>query len=101
MASKLVFEQMSDFIVFPNPTQHELYVVLKDDVGKSAQLQIYNRLGQLQLEKTIESLPDQAIRFHLEGLMGGLYFLQVHIDGQSSQTKRFMVGQFEQWRPRN
>lgn len=61
------------FIVYPNPVENVLNISADKDF-KTGKISIYNNLGQLVLERTINN---SATDFSIENLTSGVYFYEI------------------------
>ena len=77
----------SKFIVFPNPVQEQISVLLPDNVSQ-ASMTIYNPLGQVVTQKKI-SPQDRLV--NLENLGSGVY-LYTLTAGQTTQSGKLIKG---------
>jgi len=87
------FTPLAQFGLFPNPVpaQGELFINLSDFVGQSAELVIYNGLGQRVQAMRVEEVGGQPIRLGLDGLGSGVYSVGVNLVGQRLQARRFVL----------
>lgn len=90
---KVDFTPLNQFDVFPNPVnyQGELFINLSDFAGKSADLVIYNALGQPVQFKQVDEIGDSPMMIQLDGLVDGVYSVGVEVQGKRLQARRFMV----------
>ncbi|MEL6864245.1 MAG: GEVED domain-containing protein [Bacteroidota bacterium] len=84
-------EQLAPVSVFPNPASQEVFVHLKDYVGQTAYLQLYNADGELQLEQRLEEIPGHPIKMNIEGLLNGFYTLSIKVDDLKVISKNIIV----------
>jgi len=94
--SKIVqvdFTPLDHFDIFPNPinAQGALFINLSDFAGKSANLIIYNGLGQPVQSMQVDKVGDSPIRLKLEDLADGVYSIGVNVLGKRLQARRFIV----------
>ncbi len=82
---------LESFELFPVPTENEIYVNLRHYVGMSAELQVYNSLGQPMQGQTVGEIPESAIQLDLTGYRAGVYHLAVKVKDRKLMTKRFVV----------
>lgn len=73
----------SSFIVYPNPTQNNVTVTLPDNFT-SANLTLFNSLGQRVLQKIISQSQDSVF---LEELSAGVYFYRIENQSLSKSGK--------------
>ncbi len=81
------FNSRVDFVIFPNPTSHDIYVDYPGQ-AQSITVQILTQGGQLLLTKDQNSA-DGPIRIETSGLASGVYLCQV-IAGKTSALKMFV-----------
>ncbi len=62
--------------IWPNPAKSFINIEFNQSLIKSAQLLVYNSLGQLVLQKKL-SKGEKNIKLKLEGLKSGVYFIEV------------------------
>jgi hypothetical protein len=77
--------------LYPNPTTEDLYMRLANFVTGTANVSIYNSLGQKVAEQHISSSPEKQIHFDVSNYGEGMYVLTVEIEGQEPVSKPFMV----------
>ncbi|CAM3480170.1 Subtilisin NAT [Flavobacterium longum] len=77
----------SKFVVFPNPAQEQISILLPDNVSQ-AHMTIYNPLGQVVAQKSISS-HDRLV--NLENLGSGVY-LYTLTAGQTTQSGKLIKG---------
>ncbi len=82
---------VSEFSIFPNPTDELLFVNLKAHEGASAKIRFSNLFGQPILDREIEEIPSNPIGFDLTHLQNGVYQVTVKIDGYKSKSKSFVI----------
>ncbi|MFK7807845.1 MAG: CotH kinase family protein [Saprospiraceae bacterium] len=82
---------VDSFELFPNPTRDRIFVNLKAFEGATANMIVYNQLGQPLKNLNVENIPEQPITLDLNGLNGGMYHLVVKIEGRKGMTKRFII----------
>jgi hypothetical protein len=73
----------NDFLVYPNPTQDSISVILPNESGVKM-LALYNILGQKVLEKTIST---QSPTLSLKSLNSGIYFYKIESNDFSRSGK--------------
>jgi len=85
------FDPGTPFTLFPNPTQEELFIDLKDYVGIPATIQIYNTLGVKVEERKVKELPNYLLQFDLSNFQNGLYLVSVKLENRKRMMKRLVV----------
>jgi hypothetical protein len=77
------------FRIFPNPTKGEFNVQFSNfEEGKSYQLKIFDLVGKLVFEKTINQEIDQL---DLSQQNKGIYFIQLQSEGKVSKAEKLIV----------
>ena len=87
------FTPLAPFSIFPNPinSQGDLSIHLSDFAGQSADLIIYNGLGQPVQSKHVNKVGAHPIKIQLENLQDGVYSVGVNVLGRRLQARRFVV----------
>jgi hypothetical protein len=80
------------FGIFPNPAKDALYVSLHEYAGKSAALQVIDRLGRPLATQVMDELPVSPVLVPLENLPEGWYTLLVQVAGERARSLPFVVG---------
>lgn len=90
---KVNFHELTHFSIFPNPVNFgtTLFVNLKDFEGLSADLSIYNSLGQSVQSLTIDKINASPIGIPLKDFEGGIYTVGVEVDGKTLEARRFII----------
>jgi len=79
------------FVIFPNPTSNELQLDLKEHIGRTANVQIHNELGEDMLKMRIDEISSETTRFDVSSFAAGIYVITIQIDGQKPMSQCFMV----------
>jgi hypothetical protein len=74
----------NNFIVYPNPSNGELNIMSRFDVGEAA-VTIFDMNGRKVFNQTIEL--HQTGSINASGLTSGIYVMQIEGDGRSQTTK--------------
>ena len=82
---------LDEITVFPNPTTSELYVNLRKWLGRSALIQIYDAEGVLLVEKTVDSISEEALRMDVSQYVNGFYTLTIKAEGKPRFTSNFII----------
>ncbi|MEL6923805.1 MAG: Ig-like domain-containing protein [Bacteroidota bacterium] len=61
---------LQSFRVYPNPTQQDVYINVRNFAGSRGQIKIYDLLGRVIFEERYDELPDYPIHLTLEGITG-------------------------------
>jgi len=76
-------------IVFPNPTSSQLEIKLMNKSDK-VRIEIYNTLGQLQIQKVL-TVENQKASVDLESLKNGSYFIKLSDEYGANSVKSFII----------
>ena len=82
---------LKSIIIFPNPAQDEINVDLKSFEGQKALIQIFDPRGILIKKHHVNAASAFHERIDLKGIVNGLYFLTVKIDGHKLVTKPLSI----------
>ena len=87
------FKPLTQFSIFPNPInqQGELFINLSDFAGSSADLIIYNGVGQPVQSMRVDKIEEYPVRIKLADLSDGVYSLGVKVLGKRLEARRFIV----------
>ncbi len=91
VSDRLEAVQPAQIKVFPNPTQHEVFVDLSAFAGKTAQVQILNTVGQLVHETQIDEVNTDRTRFDVSNLPSDMYLIRVQIESEGMFTEKFVI----------
>ena len=78
-------------VVYPNPAQHQLFITLNSFLGQSAEIQIFNNLGQIMLSETIKEISEGNIRLNVADFKNGLYNLTIKIDDLRPVSQKIVI----------
>lgn len=81
---KLNTNSLSNLIVFPNPASNKLFLNFDLNGSKAVGIKVYNLLGDA-VQSTLNKILDQGnhqLEIPLTGLIKGVYFLKIDIDGE-------------------
>ncbi len=81
---------MDCIVMYPNPTSDLLKLDLKESIGKSAEIGIYSKVGQLMAKKSIDNIED-TIEFSVGHYPTGAYIAKVQVEGQEPIARCFVV----------
>jgi len=81
---------MDCIVMYPNPTSELLKLELKEDFGKSAEIGIYSKSGQMMAKKSIDNIED-TIEFSVGHYPTGAYIAKVQVDGKAPIARCFVV----------
>lgn len=82
--------QDNEIYVYPNPVKEELSLSLPNFEDRKATVQIINLFGQVELEKTLETIPTQ-LKLDVRSLQNGVYYLAVKLDNSRIIAKKVMI----------
>jgi len=91
LETKTAAAPVADLRIFPNPARHELNVDVTAFIGKKANVQIFNTIGQVLYQTTIDEISTDKLQLDVSQLPGEVYFLKVQIPNEGTFTKRFVV----------
>ncbi len=83
--------ELSDFVVYPNPASDQVSVQIDKLVGESVVIQLYNQLGQLVQQKSIDTLSAGPVSFDVSTFTSGIYAITVETRMRKRFTKLFVV----------
>lgn len=78
---------LSEFEVFPNPTNEKVYVNLALKEIESAQLELYTVAGQLLQQINIQNAVSEQFEFDLKPYSPGMYFVKLQVGEQTYAKK--------------
>ncbi len=84
-------ETSTEFLVYPNPAAKQVNINLKDFIGQSAEVQIYNQLGQMMDIRSVDSVTEEALTFDLTKYTSGVYAVTIKTENNKRLTKLFVV----------
>lgn len=77
--------------LFPNPTTGRSSLQLQFQEPTDAQIELLNNLGQLITRQELDRVLSASFEISLEGEAGGLYFVRISGNGQSTTRKLLFV----------
>jgi hypothetical protein len=83
-------ESSNGFNLSPNPFSHSTRISFSQSYNDIA-LEVYNLQGQLLAQNHYEN--SNAIVFERLGLVEGMYFLKLRLDGQKVETRKIIVSE--------
>lgn len=81
----------SCFAIFPNPASDELQIELKEYIGKSADVEIFNEVGKKMMKEKINRISSETTRFDISHFENGMYMVSILVDGVKPMTQCFIV----------
>jgi hypothetical protein len=82
---------LEEVSVFPNPAKTELFVNIKNLLGKKGSIQLTNQYGQVVKELDMEQLQTEVLKINTADYTNGLYYLQIQLENQASVVKKVMI----------
>jgi hypothetical protein len=93
-ARQVNFKTNSESIfLFPNPTNHVIYLSMRDFAGQKATVEIYNSIGQKMESRNYEFFPSDPSMFDVSNYVSGIYSIVVKLENKRSVAKKFVIGQ--------
>ena len=82
-----------EFLVFPNPTNSDrIYIQNPQHAGKTANITIYNQLGQVIAGQQFDELTADPAMISLPGnLSNGIYVMMIQLQGQEVISETFVL----------
>lgn len=77
--------------IFPNPTSDLLQLELREHIGMSAKVQIFNEAGQVVMEDQIDAITRETSRFDVSTFAEGIYRIVIRIDNVKPLSQCFVV----------
>lgn len=85
-------DNSSSFIIYPNPSNNQISVILNGIIGGKAQLFITDVTGKIVLQENIESTEKKVEKnYTLSGLKDGTYFISVESKGTRTTKKILLI----------
>ncbi|MFK7806322.1 MAG: T9SS type A sorting domain-containing protein [Saprospiraceae bacterium] len=82
---------VNEFTIYPNPTDDQVFVNLKDFVGNAGVINIYNGLGQMVYSQKLEVIGDAPVRISTQDFSNGVHAVSVQIEDKKTMTELLMV----------
>ncbi|MEM6319819.1 MAG: T9SS type A sorting domain-containing protein [Bacteroidota bacterium] len=83
--------QVTDFEIYPNPTEEFTFIDLKRLQGKAATLALLNQFGQVVWQKVISNVGSEKVVIGLSDFPNGLYFLNVQSGDSRAVSMKLIV----------
>lgn len=77
--------------IYPNPTSEILQLKLRDYIGKTAEVDVHNELGQPMLHKSIERISNATTQLDVSKFSPGLYTVTIRVEAMQAFTRCFVV----------
>jgi len=85
-------EVISAFQLFPNPTSGQATLTVQLERPLAVEVLIFNHLGQIVfLRKIDERQTSHSVRFELEELSAGLYFVKIGLENGETRVLRLVI----------
>jgi len=81
----------SCFAIYPNPTHDFIQLELKEYIGKSANIEIRNEMGQSMLSQKVEQISRESTRFDVSTFTPGMYLISIVVGKEKPMTQCFIV----------
>ena len=86
-----VAERNSSFALYPNPTDGEVRLILKQDLTGKVNLEVFDMAGSCLTNKTFRNLREgQSIAIDLQHYASGIYVVKLH-NGEGSWSEELIV----------
>ncbi|MFK7948129.1 MAG: YCF48-related protein [Saprospiraceae bacterium] len=87
----VIIEQDYQIKVFPNPTNHQLFISMKTEKFvqdfRILNIEMYNTLGRKVLETNYSNVSSDLIELDISNLRSGIYYLSIRIDDSIIEDK--------------
>lgn len=80
--------------IFPNPAKDVLNIQLNKFTGKAGKIELLDAYGRLQKSLNVAILPNSLLSIPLQGMVDGLYYLSISVEGQKRIDKKVLVQRF-------
>lgn len=81
-------------LVFPNPTNNELFIDLSAHRDQSAIIEVFNTAGTRVKVVEVDKIQQEAIHLNLPNLPNGVYIIKVNIPEKGILTKEFIYSKY-------
>jgi hypothetical protein len=82
---------LESIALFPNPTTGQSRLDLKFQTPTDAQIDLLNNLGQIISRQELDRVLHATYDIQLNNQMGGMYFVRITADGQSTTRKLMLM----------
>jgi SdrD B-like domain/Secretion system C-terminal sorting domain len=79
------------FAVYPNPTDHDFFINLKEFIGNTGTISLHTDLGQTVYKQHLEVITADPIRIATSDLAPGVYAVTVQIEDKKAMTELLVV----------
>ena len=87
----VVYNELADYAVFPNPTHAELFVNLESVAGKAVTITSYDALGQVIRRDQVDEATATPHRIPVQDWQEGTYYLRIQADGLRAVGQKVQV----------
>ena len=88
---KVQYYRLPDFGIYPNPAKTEVFIGLKQYLGKEIDIIINNQLGNQLYRQHLPTLSTSQHRISLNNFENGLYIIQIKTKGKGIIAKKLLV----------
>ena len=88
---KVDFTQLSDFMLFPNPSNDYVDIDLESVRYRSVDISVLDAAGKIVRQQKIVSAPVAPLRMNLTDLEIGQYFIRIEAEGKREVVKKLMI----------
>jgi hypothetical protein len=81
------------FAIFPNPTSDVLKLQLKDHLGESVNIMIFDSKGAQLKKLVVKEISEEVLEFDVSQYTSGTYYVNIQIGKGAVSTKCFVVSQ--------
>ena len=81
------------FAIYPNPTSDILKLELKDHLGESLNVMIFDSKGSKLMSKRVKDISSEILEFDVSKYTSGTYYVNIQIGNGAVSTKCFVVAQ--------
>ena len=81
------------FAIFPNPTSDVLKLQLKDHIGESVNIMIFDSKGAQLKKLVVKEISEEVLEFDVSQYTSGTYYVNIQIGKGAVSTKCFVVSQ--------
>ena len=80
-----------NFSIYPNPATDQLFIKFLEKENSNLKFKIYNSLGQLERQFTVNPSINEVVDLTVNDLKEGIYFISYQNKEGRSVTKRFII----------
>jgi hypothetical protein len=88
---KVDFTQLSDFMLYPNPSNDYVDIDLESVRYRSVDISVLDAAGKIVRQQKIVSAPVAPVRMNLTDLEIGQYFIRIEAEGKREVVKKLMI----------